>query len=240
MEPVLFYGVPSGCSLASIIALEWLGQPYRLSRVEMLKQPWPAAFASINPKMKTPALVLEDADTLTESLAILMHIACRGQAGSGTYESRLSRTDAAAKRPEDALVEMLAYLTTDFFSAFGPLWLAYESGELDAGSKAMLRGLGKTDVKREFAYLNRHLAKKDWLLGSEAPTVADAYLYAVARWADYHDIFNMEQEYPEVFRLLSKLRQEPAVQFAVSIENGEDARGNGAFLGHVTLQDMLE
>lgn len=239
MEPVLFYGVPSGCSLASIIALEWLGRPYRLSRVEMMEQPWPSAFARINPKMKTPALVLGDGDTLTESLAILMHIARRGQEGSGTTERIPSRA-AGAKSPDDGLAEMLAYLTTDFFSAFGPLWLAYESGELDAGSKAMLRKLGETDVRREFAYLNRHLAKKDWLLGGEVPTVADAYLYAVARWADYHDMFNLEREYPEVFRLLSKLRQEPAVQFAVAIENGEDVRGNGAFLGHVTLQDALK
>ena len=45
MEPVLFYGVPGGCSLASIIALEWLGQPYKLCRIEMLEQPWPSKTA---------------------------------------------------------------------------------------------------------------------------------------------------------------------------------------------------
>ncbi|GMU06544.1 hypothetical protein [Corallococcus caeni] len=26
--PILFYGVPSGCSFGSIVALEWLGRPY--------------------------------------------------------------------------------------------------------------------------------------------------------------------------------------------------------------------
>ncbi|MCR7705994.1 glutathione S-transferase, partial [Pseudomonas aeruginosa] len=35
MEPVLFYGVPHGCSFGSIVALEWLGRPYRLCRIEM-------------------------------------------------------------------------------------------------------------------------------------------------------------------------------------------------------------
>ena len=35
MEPVLFYGVPQGCSFGSIVALEWLNQPYRLCRINM-------------------------------------------------------------------------------------------------------------------------------------------------------------------------------------------------------------
>lgn len=232
MEPVLFYGVPSGCSLASIIALEWLGQPYRLSRVEMMEHPWDPAFARINPKMKTPALVLEDGSTLTESLAILMHIARRGKSERSGYES--------AKHSEDALAEMLSYLTTDFFSAFAPLWLAYESSDLEDANRTMLRNLGTSNVTREFDYLNLHLANKRWLLGGDQPTVADAYLFAVGRWTDYHKIFDAERQYPEVFRYLSRLREEPAVQFALAIESGEDARGNGAFLGHVTLRQVLE
>ena len=35
MEPVLLYGVPQGCSFGSIVALEWLNQPYRLCRINM-------------------------------------------------------------------------------------------------------------------------------------------------------------------------------------------------------------
>ncbi|NNB97216.1 hypothetical protein HI113_25245 [Corallococcus exiguus] len=33
--PTLVYGVPSGCSFGSIVALEWLGQPYQLCRIAM-------------------------------------------------------------------------------------------------------------------------------------------------------------------------------------------------------------
>ena len=40
MQTVLFYGVPQGCSFGAIVALEWLQQPYYLSRVEMLDQRW--------------------------------------------------------------------------------------------------------------------------------------------------------------------------------------------------------
>jgi glutathione S-transferase len=42
MQRVLFYGVPQGSSFGSIVALEWLGQPYQLCRIEMLQQPWDA------------------------------------------------------------------------------------------------------------------------------------------------------------------------------------------------------
>ena len=35
MTPILFYGVPSGCSFGSIVALEWLRQPYHLCRIDM-------------------------------------------------------------------------------------------------------------------------------------------------------------------------------------------------------------
>lgn len=63
MQPILFYGVPQGCSFGSIVALEWLGQPYRLCRVEMLEQPWDPLFERINPLYQTPALLLGTASS---------------------------------------------------------------------------------------------------------------------------------------------------------------------------------
>jgi glutathione S-transferase len=47
MQPVLFYGVPQGSSFGSIVALEWLEQPYQLCRIEMLQQPWDSTMISI-------------------------------------------------------------------------------------------------------------------------------------------------------------------------------------------------
>ena len=77
MEPVLFYGVPQGCSFGSIVALEWLGIPYRLSRIEMMERPWPALFARVNSLNLTPSLLTEDNRTINESVAILLHLAAR-------------------------------------------------------------------------------------------------------------------------------------------------------------------
>lgn len=100
MEPVLFYGVPQGCSFGSIAALEWLGQPYRLCRIEMLEQPLEPLYGRINPLFQTPALLLENGESLTESLAILQHLAARA------LDSGLGFSQGS--RDYDRLNEMLA------------------------------------------------------------------------------------------------------------------------------------
>lgn len=230
MKPVLFYGVPSGCSIGSVIALEWLAQPYHLSRIEMLQHPWNEVYARINPRMKTPALLLEDGASLTESLAILQNIGGRGvDAGLGFQQGT---------RQFDRLAEMLSYLTTDFFAAFVPLWKLYDANENSGPAKEMLRKLGVESVHRELSYLETLLSDREWLLGGSKPTVADAYLFAIGRWAEYHKVCSLEESYPSVYRYLRRLGQDPAVRFALDIEQGKDVKGNGSFLGHLTLDEL--
>lgn len=230
MEPVLIYGVPSGCSLASIIALEWLGQPYRLSRIEMLNHPWPAAYARFNPRMKTPALVTGEQDTVTESLAILQHIGHRGIAKGIGF--------AQGTRDFDRLAEILSYLVTDFFASFAPLWKLYETEGLSEQQKTTIRQDAVEQVAKEFAIVENMLADRDWLLGGSSPTVADGYLFAVSRWADYHKVFDMKTAYPTVFRYLERLRKDPAVKFALAIEKGETPETSAYFKGHVAVEEI--
>lgn len=228
MKPVLFYGVPSGCSIGSVIALEWLGQPYHLSRIEMLQHPWSEVFGKINPRMKTPALLLEDGASLTESLAILQHIGGRGiDAGLGFQQGT---------REFDRLAEMLSYLTTDLFAAFVPLWKLYDANKTDATVKEVLRKQGVESVNKELSYLDTLLSEREWLLGKR--TVADAYLFAIGRWAEYHKVCNLEKSYPSVHRYLRRLEQDPAVRFALDIEEGKNVEGNGSFMGHLSLDEL--
>lgn len=44
----------------------------------MLEQPLEPLYGRINPLFQTPALLLENGESLTESLAILQHLAARG------------------------------------------------------------------------------------------------------------------------------------------------------------------
>ncbi len=229
MEAVIFYGVPSGCSLASVIASEWLGQPYRLVRIEMMDK-WPERFAQVNPRMKTPAMLTAHGDTLTESLAILQHIGQRGvDQGLGF---------APGSHDADRLASMLSYLVTDLFAAFAPLWALYDAGVDDPVVKGVLRKHGEDNVRKEYAYLETLLVDRVWLLGGDKPTVADAYLFAIGRWGQYHKVFVLEESYPNVARYMRKLADNPAVRFALEVEKNGDARGKGSYLGHVSLAQL--
>ncbi len=230
MESVLFYGAPQGCSFGSIVALEWLGRPYRLCRIEMLETPWDPLYAQVNPLFKTPALLTEEGDLLTESLAIVLHLAGRD---AGSDLSPPQGTPAF-----DRLTRMLAYLNTDFFSAFAPLWKLYETEGLNDAEQELLRKLGRENVNKGCAHLDALLAGREWLLGDDRPSLADAYVSGIGRWVEYHRVLETAHDYPNLARYLGRLRNDPAVGFAESIERGEAATGGGLFQGHVTLQQL--
>lgn len=227
MDPVLFYGVPQGCSFGSIVALEWLGIPYRLSRIEMLEHPWPALYAHVNPLNLTPSFLTEDDRVINESGAILLHLAARD-------DHRLGYAQGTAAY--DRLNQTLAYLNTDFFHAFAPLWTAYEM-EADPPRQAMLRELGRKQVAAACRYLDGLLATRQWIDGGDKRTVADAYFAGIARWAEYHRVLDM-QTYPHMDRHLQTLRRDPAVVFADAIERKLPASTTSGFAGHVSLEAL--
>jgi glutathione S-transferase len=227
MEPILFYGVPHGCSFGSIVALEWLGQPYRLSRVDMLAKE--DGYGRVNALGETPTLLLENGETLTESLAILNAIAARD------LGQRLGFLQGS--RGFDRLNSILGYLHTSFHSAFAPLWTAFKLPK-DAPEQAMLQRLGRENVAEAYAHLDRIMADRDWIAGTPHRTIADAYLVGIARWGEDLKQFNLAREYPRLYRHLQKLEADPAVAFAHAIEDGRPAKTSGGFLGHVTLQEV--
>ena len=113
MEPVLFYGVPHGCSFGSIVALEWLGRPYRLCRIEMPLETGERTYVRLNPARQTPTLLLEDGRALSESLAILQHLAARDLCRKLGYPQGSAEFDE--------LNFALALLHTECHSAWGPV-----------------------------------------------------------------------------------------------------------------------
>jgi len=227
MEPVLLYGVPQGCSFGSIVALEWLGLPYRLCRINMPQDVQSDLYALINPIRETPALLLEDGAVLTESAAILQNIAARGiNRGLGF---------AQGTREYDHLNQRIAFLNTTFFSSFGPLWRAYEM-EANPPVQSVLRQVGREAVAKAHAQLESMLADTDWLAGSQR-TLADAYFIGLARWATYHRVVE-PGTYPRLQRLIDRLEADPAVIFAHAIEEERPAVSSGGFRGHVSLEEL--
>ena len=227
MEPVLFYGVPQGCSFGSIVALEWLGRPYRLCRINVPEDMQGDLYARVNPVRETPVLLLENGATLSESAAILQHLAAR--------DLELALGFAQGTPEFDRLNQVLSYLNTTFFSSFSPLWTAYEMEE-DPPVQEMLRALGRKDVAKAHAHLDAMLAGRDWLVGSHR-TIADAYFIGIARWAVYHNAVD-RNDYPNLLRHVRKLESDPAVVFASAIEAESPATSGGAFRGHISLDEL--
>jgi glutathione S-transferase len=228
MEPVLFYGVPHGCSFGSIVALEWLGQPYRLSRIDMLAAK-DERYAHINPKHQTPTLLLENGEALGESLAILSHIAARD------LGQRLGYLQGT--RAFDRLNSALSFLHTEVHGAFSPAWTAFKLPNDATKEKDMLRALAREQAARAYAHREHMLSGREWLAGN-VRTVADAYLTGVARWGEDLRLFDLKREFPRLHQHLQKLEVDKALIFAHAIEDERQATSSDGFLGHVTLDDL--
>lgn len=228
MTPILFYGVPSGCSFGSIVALEWLGEPYRLCRIEMPAVVTSEAYRRINPAAETPALLTADGRVVRESVAILNHLGARG------LDRKLAFAPGTPE--QDAWLQSLAFLNTSFFGAFSPLWYAYEHASTGE-AKRVLTDYGRNLVAQAHANLDAMLRDRKWLLG-EHRTLVDAYFIGIARWTAYHDVID-RRSYPNVQRLFQQLEADPAVQFAHAIEEQRPATSTGGFLGEVDLEEAL-
>ncbi|MGF1593945.1 MAG: glutathione S-transferase family protein [Kiloniellaceae bacterium] len=227
MHPILFYGVPEGCSFGSIVALEWTGQPYRLCRIQMPETVSGDTYRRINPVGETPSLMTGGGEVISESLAILNHIGSRAT-GSGLAFPQGSREF-------DRLNAMLAFLNTTFFEAFSPLWYVLDHGG-DETEAAVLTAYGRGMAAKAHAQLEALLDGRDWLLGRRS--LADAYFFGIARWADFHKAVD-RRDYPGLQRLFEKLKDDPAVRFAQAIEHEKEARSSGGFAGHVSLEEAL-
>lgn len=228
MIPVLFYGVPEGCSFGSIVAFEWTGQPYRLCRIPMPELASTDAYRRINPVGETPALLTEDGRLVSESMAILNHIGVAG------IDKGLAFSQGT---PEfDRLNEMLAFLNTTFFGAFNPLWYALDHDRAD-GEGSVLRAFGSSQVRKAHAQLEALLGDQDWLLGPRR-TLADAYFAGLARWVEFHQVFD-PRAFPRLHRLRERLESDEAVRFAHAIEHEQAASSAGDFRGHVSFDAVL-
>jgi glutathione S-transferase len=185
-------------------------------------------YARINAVGETPSLLLEDGRTISESMAILHHIGARA-VGNGLGF-------AQGSADFDRLNQMLAFLNTTFFKAFGPLWYAFEH-PLEPQQKQALAAYGVAAVEKAHQTLERLLDGREWLLGN-GPSLADAYFVGVARWNDFHKVVDRRQ-FPGLHRLYERMQQEPAVRFAHAIEHRQDSKSSGGFRGEVDLAEAL-
>ena len=230
MEPILLYGFPAGSSMGLVAAFERVGQPYRLCRVDMLAEMKNAAYASINDRQETPVLITDAGKVLTETMAIAAWLEARDTQRRISFDPRSSEADR--------MHQLMAFVNTGFTAAFSPLWVALEMAADEPALKATLREFGRKAVTERHDRLEAMIVDTDFLVGDRL-TLADTTLIGVARWAEFHQAVD-GAAYPKLAALRRRIEADPAVRYALAIEDGEKPAGSGACLGQIPLAEVID
>jgi glutathione S-transferase len=167
------YYAPGACSLAPHIVAREAGLALELEKVDLGsgKTEKGATFAEINPKGYVPALAVDEGGVLTEASAIVQYLADKAP------QAQLAPARGTIEHYR--LLEWLGFISTEIHKGFGPLW----NPKMPEAAK----DLAKATLGKRFAYLDQQLAQRQFLLG-ERFSIADAYLFTVANWTNFHAI----------------------------------------------------
>ena len=197
------YTAPGTCALASHIALIDAGVPYDLVQVDFrAKAQQSPDYLAVNPKGRVPALVTSQG-TLTETPAILAYIAQTSPAAT-----------LAPLADPFAFAEMQAfnsYLCSTVHVAHAHRMRGHRWVDDPAAIAAMQKKVPET-VGAAFALIEHDMLRGPWVMG-DAYTVADAYLFTVARWleGDGVDLTKL----PRVLEHRARMTERPGVKRAM-------------------------
>jgi glutathione S-transferase len=202
------YYAPGACSLAPHIALEEVGAPFELSRVDLANnQQGSTEYRRINPKGRVPALV--DGDwVLTEAPAILRYIAARHPAaGLWPWDPR----------EEARCAEWLNWLSSTVQVAFVHVRRAARYAT-DPRAVEDIASTAKKTSYNLWQMVDQKIGQGPWALGNRY-SVVDSLLMAHWLWGRGPVLgFDMERECPRWTEHARRLAARPAVQRAFSSE----------------------
>jgi len=228
VEPILLYGFPQGSSMGLVAAFECLGKPYRLCRVDMLRDMKTDAYGRVNGRRETPVLITDEGRVVSETMAIALWMEARDA------KRRISFPVGTAE--SDRMHQFMGFVNSSFTAAFSPLWAAMEMNPPAPVAQTVLREFGRRGVAKRHEQLEAMIGDTPFLVG-DRPTLADALLAGVGRWLEFHQVLEVEK-YPRLCRLRRRIEAEPAVVFARGVEVGERPVGSGAMLGQVPLETL--
>jgi glutathione S-transferase len=201
-----FYYATNTCALASHIALEEANAAYETRWIDFgsAEQTKPD-YLNINPKARVPSLMTERG-VLTETPAILAFIA------QSHPEAKLAPLDDPFAFAE--MQSLMAYLCATVHVAHAHRVRGYRWADDPAAHEAMKKKVPET-VGACFDLIERKIFRGPWAMG-EAYTVADPYLFTIARWLEVDGVD--PATYPRVLDHRDRMAERPAVQRALEAE----------------------
>lgn len=196
----LYWAEDSG-ALAPQILLEECGAEYLLHSLDLDKGEEAAAkYLAINPRGQVPALQLDDGSILTESAAIVLHLAdSHPQAG-------LLPPLGSSERAR--VYRWLFYAASNLYE--GILRFYYSDRyTTQATQAALVRESARAFIDYAWELLENELGEGPYLLG-HSYSAADPYLLMLANWHDDREALFARN--PKLQRLYAAVRARPAVE----------------------------
>jgi glutathione S-transferase len=196
----LYYS-PGACSLAPHIVAREAGLSLDLEKIDLANRTTASgrSYLEVNPKGYVPALQVEDGTVMTEVSALIQYLADQApQAG----------LIPAAGTPERyKVLEWIGFIATEIHKGFGPLWNPTTPDAVKQATKERLF--------QRFAYVDQQLDGRSYLTG-ERFTVADAYLFVVVNWTNFHGL--SLGDYKNLAAFMERVAARPKVQDALQAE----------------------
>ena len=195
----LYYS-PGACSQAPHIAINELALAYQPVKVDLTKHTLADGtdFYSINPKGYVPVLELDDGTRFTEVGVLLQYVADQKPGTLAPVFGTQARWH---------LMEWLDFISTEVHKGFGPCWNPKTPAEV---RERTVQALGN-----RFTYISKTLEQQPYLTG-DSFSVADAYLWVVLNWSDYHKVDLAP--WPALQQFRARVAARPAVQSTLKAE----------------------
>ncbi len=196
----LYYS-PGACSLSPHIVLNEGGFSFDMEKVDLASKITETGtdYTAINPNGYVPALLLDDAQVLTEGPAIIQYLA------DLVPEKKLAPPQGTLERYQ--LMQWLNFISTELHKGFSPLF--------NPQAPEVWKVLVVAQLQTRFNTVSQQLEGKDYLLGG-AFSVADAYLFTVLSWCPH---VSMELDpWPVLLSYHRRVFERPAVQLALKTE----------------------
>ncbi len=201
---ITLYGRPGAASLAPHICLHELGVAHEYAPVDA-DRTGPPGFVVASPHRRVPAL--RDGElTLTESAAIVMHLADRFP------DAGLAPPIASDERSD--WYRWLAYLTSTTANDLYQ-WIYPERYTDVPGTEAAVRGAATVRLDAAFDWLDRELGDREFLVGGRFGG-ADAFLWMLCRWSRHLDRPAFSR--PNLGRYWDAIADRPSVRRALDVE----------------------
>lgn len=196
----LYYS-PAACSLAPHIVLEESGLPYDavLASTKTHQLPDGTDYYTINSKGQVPLLELDGGERLSEGPVIVQYIADQVPA------KKLAPAYGTIGRYR--VQEWLNYTTSELHKNLGMLF----NPAMPEEGKAVVRARATARLQ----WIDAQLAGKNYLMGDEF-SIADPYLFTVARWTAPTGIDTSGMKNLQAFS--ARMAARPAVQAAMKAE----------------------